>query len=128
MVGFEMQCVSEILGRCRELKRRDGVGIGAIRSAHLPGIDPGLEWLRLDTCLIDATARESLSGAMAVGARDGGMRHPDLLVGPAFAVGTWRHRLAKQRPLRAIGIAGAVCEVRRHVPPFDAIAGMRTVI
>src|SRR5262249_58030337 len=66
--------------------------------------------------------------AVRVGAGDRGVPHPDLLVGPAFELRAGAHRLPEQRPLRAMGRAGGIREVRGHVPPFDAEFRMRTVI
>ena len=57
----------------------------AIEPAHLPGIDPGEERFGFDAGLADAAAGKGFAEAMRVGAGDGGVAHPDLLVGPAFA-------------------------------------------
>src|SRR5260221_14279112 len=56
------------------------------------------------------------------------MAHPDLLIGPAIPLHARRDRLAKQGPLRAIGHAFGIPEIRGEVPPLDAIVGMRAVI
>src|SRR4029077_15307248 len=87
-----------------------------------------MEGLRLDAGLADAATRESLAGAMGVGAGDRGMCHPDLLAGPALDVAARRHCEAEKRPWRAIWRAAGISEIRRQVPPFNAIGGMRAVI
>ncbi|MHC2434649.1 hypothetical protein ACVMB0_002024 [Bradyrhizobium sp. USDA 4451] len=56
------------------------------------------------------------------------MTHPDLLVGPALDRAARRHRLAEQRPLRAIGGTIRVGEIRGDVPPLDPEFRMRAVI
>ena len=57
-----------------------------IEPAHLPGIDPGAKRLGFDAGLADAAARKGFAEAMGVGAGHRGVAHPDLLIGPAFAV------------------------------------------
>src|SRR6478672_4814174 len=56
------------------------------------------------------------------------MSHPNLLIGPSFAWRARSHRLTKQGPLRAVGRAGLIRKVGRHVPPLDPEVRMRTVI
>src|SRR5947209_17003997 len=65
---------------------------------------------------------------MGLGARDRRMRHPDLLIGPAFALRSRLRRLAEQRPLQAASRTAAVDQVRREIPPLDAKLRMRPVI
>ncbi len=128
MIGFETQRVTEVPTRSRQFKRCD-VHVGeAFGAVHVPGIDPGMKRMRLDTGLADAAARECFAAAVDSRARRSGMPHPDLLVGPAFLLRARRHRLPKQRPLHAIGGARGIPEVRRHVPPLDAILRMRAMI
>src|SRR5581483_3830649 len=81
-----------------------------------------------DAGLADPTARISLAETMDVGARHRGMRHPDLLVGPALLLRTGCKRLPEQRPLRAESRAAAVFQVRGHVPPLDAEVRMCPVV
>src|SRR5208283_5099771 len=71
-VGRELECVGEILGCCGEYERSDGVGIGIVRPAHLPGIDEGVKRTCLDTSLTDTAACKTFAEAMGVGA--GGCR------------------------------------------------------
>src|SRR5262249_48946085 len=56
------------------------------------------------------------------------MRHPDLLIGPAFTLRPRLRGLAEQRPLQAARRAAAVDEVRREIPPLDAKLRMRSAI
>ena len=101
----EAQRVAEIGARCFQLKRRDVVVVHRIEPAHLPGIDPGAKRLCVDAGLADAAARKRLAEAMGIGAGDGGMAHPDLLVGPAFL---------RRRPPRS---PGETASIARRRPP-----------
>jgi hypothetical protein len=65
---------------------------------------------------------------MGVGACDGGMAHPYLLIGPSFQLRARAHRLAKQRPLHAVSRAIPVRQIERDIPPLDAKIRMRTMI
>src|SRR5579859_3726840 len=97
-------------------------------ASHLPGIDPGMEGRGFNARLPNAAAGKRLAETVDIGARSRGVRHPDLLIGPAFRLRTRRHRLSEQRPLRAIGGASGINEVGSDVPPFDAEVRVRAVI
>src|SRR3954463_7119823 len=97
----EAQRVAEIGARGFELTWCDIVVVDRIEPAHLPSIDPGAKRFCADAGLADPAARERLGKAMGIGAGDGGMAHPDVLVGPALLRSVRRDRLAKQRPLSA---------------------------
>ena len=84
--------------------------------------------LCVDAGLANAAASKCLANAMGIGAGDGGMAHPDLLVGPALLRPARRDRLAKQRPLGAIGNATGISEIGRHIPPLDTEFRMRPVV
>ena len=127
-VGVETQRIAEIGARCLKIERRDRGVRHSVEPAHFPGIDPGAKRFCIDAGLADAAACKCFADAMGVGARHGGVAHPDLLVGPAFLLRARRHRLPEQRPLRAIGCAARIHEVGGDVPPLDAILRMRAVI
>src|ERR1700750_654723 len=65
---------------------------------------------------------------MGVGASHCGMRHPDLLIGPAFLACARCQRLPEQRELRAIGGAGVISEICGDVPPLDPEIRMRAMV
>ena len=127
-VGVETQGVTEIGAGRVEIERRDVFRVHRIEPAHFPGVDPGAERACLNAGLADPAARKRFGVAVRVGAGDGGMAEPDLLVGPAFALSACCDRLTKQRPLRAIGGTVCVSEVGRHIPPLDAELRMRAMI
>jgi hypothetical protein len=82
----------------------------------------------LDAGLANPAAGEGFAVAVGIGAGDRGVAHPDLLVGPAFKLRARLHRLTEQGPLRAIGGAGRIHQIGRHIPPLDPVIRMRTVI
>ena len=64
----------------------------------------------------------------AFAARHRRMAHPHLLVGPAGALWPGICRMAKERPLHAVGRPCRVLEIGGDVPPFDAKLGMRAMV
>src|SRR3569832_1653380 len=65
---------------------------------------------------------------MGVGPGHRGMRHPDLLAGPARALRSRPRRLPEQGPLQAVGLSIGVVEIGGDIPPIDAEVRKRTVI
>ena len=122
-IGVEAQRVAEIGPRCGEFERRDVGRVHRIKPAHFPGIDPGAKRACLDAGLADAAAGKSFAGSVGIRRRHRGVAHPDLLIGPAFLLRAGPRRLTKQGPLRAIGGAAGVHQIRRHVPPLDPKSG-----
>src|SRR6185437_8210195 len=82
----------------------------------------------IDAGLADAAACKGFVEAVQVFARHRGMTHPELLIGPSLLLRAGFQRLAKQGPLRAIGVAGCVVEIGGDVPPLDAEIRMRAEI
>ena len=129
-VGVEPQRIAEIGARRLEVERRDA---SASRMPSSPRISQesiqARNGLGLDAGLADAAARKGF--ADSDGCRRASPRH-----GPSRSAGWPSPRccapgcsgLTKQRPLRAIGRAAGVHEIRGHVPPLDAKLRMRAVI
>src|SRR5258708_2260498 len=126
--GITAQRTGKLHPRRFECKRRDHVVAHWLTPAHFPGIDPGEKGFCFDAGLADAAAREGFAVAVGVGACHGRVAHPDLLIGPAFLLRARLYRLAKQGPLRAMGGAGRIHKISRHVPPLDPEVRMRAVI
>ncbi|MDT4857072.1 hypothetical protein FQZ97_914840 [compost metagenome] len=113
-VGLQLQVVQPRVRRCS--------------AAEVPVVDPGLERCGVDTGLADAATGQALRRTVAVGAGQGGVAHPQVLVAPARFAGAGLQRTAEQGPLQAPGAALFVFQVGSDVPPFDAVVRVRTVI
>src|SRR5436190_15409355 len=127
-VRVEFQRVAEVGSGSGQFQWRDRCRVKTVERAQLPRIDESLKRYRLGAGLADAATAKRFVRAVGVGARYGGVSHPGLLCRPAFQCCPRTQSLPEQGPLCAIGIARAISEVRRHIPPLDPKFGMRTVI
>ena len=128
-IGLERQRVAEVCAGCFQRERREGAIVGVVCSLSFPesSIQAANGFAVTPAC--PTPPRENrLAEAVGVGARHRGVRHPDLLIGPAFAFRPWLCCLTKQSPLQPAGRLAAVDKVRGEIPPFNPKIRMWSVI
>src|SRR5271163_2556782 len=120
MISLKAQRIGEIRARRAQFERRNAIVSHSLSPAHLPRIDPGVKRFGFGTGLAYSAAGKRFAKVMGVGAGDGRVSHPYLLIGPTLLLWAGIHSLTKQRPLRAVGRSVRIGKIGRHVPPLDA--------